>query len=152
MSALKHFSFLLLALWLAACGEFDRDNPVDPIVSGGVDLRELLVGTWSREDTEKNELYFFTGDGRVELRDYTSTAEGAIDRNASFPPTRVRSFSGSYSLVGNVLRITFTLASSSDPDERLSLPSSDKVVEISISGTRLVLKERDGDRQYTRMS
>lgn len=115
MSAFKHFSFLLLGLWLTACGEFDRDNPVDPVVSGGVDLRELLVGTWSRADTEKNEVYFFTGDGRVELRDYTSTGEGAIDRNASFPPTRVRSFTGSYSLVGNVLRITFTLAQSSDP-------------------------------------
>ena len=150
MSALKRFSFLLLGCWLAACGEFDRDNPFDPIVSGGVDLRDLLVGTWSRVDAEKNELYFFTGDGRVELRDYSSTEEGAIDRNASFPPTRVRSFSGSYSLVGSVLQITFTIAQSSDPDERLSLPTSDKVVEISISGTRLILKERDGDRQYTR--
>lgn len=152
MSAFKHLPFLLLSLALAACGEFDRDNPVDPVVSGGVDLRGLLVGTWSRADAEKNEVYFFTGDGRVELRDYTSTESGAIDRNASFPPTRVRSFSGSYSLVGNLLRITFTLAQSTDPGEFLSVPSSDKIVEISIAGTRLVLKERDGDRQYTRLS
>ena len=152
MAAIKHISVILIAVWINACGEFDRDNPMDPVVSDGVDLRQSLVGTWSRDDAEKNEVYFFTSNGRVELRDYTSTDDGPVDRNASFPPTRIRSFSGSYSLVGNVLRITFTLAQSSDPNERLSLPSSDKIVEIAISGSRLILRERDGNRHYTRIN
>ena len=52
MAAIKHLSVILVAVWINACGEFDRDNPMDPVVIDGVDLRQSLVGTWSRDDAE----------------------------------------------------------------------------------------------------
>ena len=139
---------LALALGISACGDLNRNNPVDPVVNGGQNLRDQLRGAWSRIDEEKNEIYTFTADA-VELRDFSSPVGGAIDRNATFPQTRVRVFAGTYTLVGNLLTIFFTQAQSNDPDDVTKVPSAAKVVEISIRRATLTFVESDGTRFYT---
>lgn len=139
----------LLALGATSCGELTRDNPVDPVVNGGQALRDQLLGSWSRVDAEKNEIYTFTADGRVELRDFSSPAGTTVDRNAPFPTTRVRVFAGTFSLVGDLLTIFFTQAQSNDPDDVTQVPSSQKVVEIGIRRGTLTFVESDGTRFYT---
>ncbi len=148
---MTHMAIALMALTLAtACGDLSRDNPVDPVVNGGQNLGDQLLGAWSGNDAGKNEIYTFTADGRVELRDFTSLTGGTVDRNATFPTTRVRIFAGIYTLVGNLLSIRFTLAQS-NADEDLSVPSRQKVVEISIRRDTLTFTESDGKRFYTRL-
>ena len=145
----------LIPLWtmcclLLACGNFERSNPFDPTVEGSItDLNALLVGTWSRADVERNQVYTFKEDGRVELRDYSAPDGGAIDRNGSYPETLVLSFSGTYVLVGDRLRISFTFVRTNDPSGQV--PSlRDKVVPIAILGDVLTMKEADGNREYMR--
>lgn len=143
-------------LILAGCGSFERSNPCDsanPASGEECNPTELLIGTWSREDAEKNEVYTFKRDGSVELSDYSSPDGGAVDRNASFPQTLVIRYIGTYSLVGgNLLRISFAEVQINDPEEvPPSLPPTDKVVEVVIERDALILKERDGDRVYTRI-
>ena len=139
-------------LLLAGCGNFERSNPYDPAGGQVVNPAELLIGTWSREDPEKNEVYTFKRDGRVELRDYSSLDGGEVDRDASYTQTRVISFSGTYRLVGNLLRISFAEVQINDPEEMPpSLPPADKMVEVVVERDALTLKERDGDRVYTRI-
>jgi hypothetical protein len=139
----------MLCCCLLACGNFERTHPYDPRGGGVTDLTALLVGTWSRDDAEKNQVYTFKEDGRVELRDYSAPAGGVVDRNGSFPQTLVLSFAGTYYLVGNQLRINFTSVQSNDPAGQL--PSlRDKLVNIKIAGNVLTMEERDGDREYKR--
>ena len=138
-------------LALTGCGELTRTNPLDPRVIGGGTLQGSLVGSWSRDDGEKNEIYVFRADGRVELKDYFAPDGGVVDRNAVFPQTRVRNFAGTYSLVVNVLTISFTSAVSNDSADPISPPNKDKVVEIGIRGRTLTLNEADGKRLYTRL-
>lgn len=139
----------LLALTTVSCGDLKRDNLVDPVVSGGQTLRDQLLGGWSRVDEEKNEIYTFTADGRVELRDFSSPIGGDIDRNSPFPTTRVRIFAGTFTLVGDLLTIFFTQAQSNDPEDVTQVPSTEKVVEISIRRATLTFAESDGTRFYT---
>ncbi|MFH1571781.1 MAG: hypothetical protein ABIL09_27575, partial [Gemmatimonadota bacterium] len=94
---------LNLACLVAACSDLARDNPVDPRVNGGLTLRQQLVGTWSRDEAQANELFTFKSDGRVELKSYSSPSGGAVDRNATFPQTRVRIYEGTFTLVGDQL-------------------------------------------------
>ena len=146
----KFIAGLALCLYLVACGNFERKNPYDPQGGGITDFNALLVGTWSRADGESNQVYTFKEDGRVELRDYTSPDGGTIDRNASFPQTLVLSFTGTYILVGDILRINFTAVQTNNPAGQT--PSvRDKQVNIRISGNTLTMEERDGDRLYTRI-
>ena len=141
-----------LLFLLAGCGNFERSNPFDPAGGRPVEIGDLLIGTWSREDSEKNEVYTFKRDGRVELRDYSSPGGGEVDRDAPFPQTLVVVYSGTYTLIGNLLRISFTDVQINDPEGLPpSLPPSDKVVEIEVTADRLVMREWDGDRIYTRM-
>lgn len=145
-------TIVLMALTLAvtSCGDLSRNNPVDSVVSGGQTLLDQLLGLWSRIEGDKNEIYTFTADGRVELRDFTSPSGGTVDRNATFPTTRVRIFTGTYTLVGNLLTMFFTQAQSNDPDDVVRVPSTQKVVEISIRRDTLTFHESDGnDRFYT---
>ena len=103
------------------------------------------MGTWSRADGESNQVYTFKEDGRVELRDYTSPDGGTIDRNASYPQTLVLSFTGTYILVGDILRINFTAVQTNNPAGQT--PSvRDKQVNIRISGNTLTMEERDANR------
>jgi hypothetical protein len=83
------------------------------------------------------------------LRDFTSPSGGTVDRNATFPATRVRIFTGTYTLVGNLLTMFFTQAQSNDPDDVVRVPSTQKVVEISIRRDTLTFHESDGNRFYT---
>ena len=144
-------------LWAAvtvtavACGDLSRDNPVDPKVSGGLSLRDQLLGSWSRDDAEKNEIYTFKVDGSIELRDFTNPSGGTVDRNATYPDTRVRIFEGTFQLVGDLLSITFTRAQSNEPGETLQVPVATKKAEIGISRNTLTLDETDGRRFYTRL-
>ena len=143
------YLILLLPL-LLACGNVKRDNCYDP--SGGciTDLGSLLVGTWSRDDTEKNQIYSFKADGRAELRDFSAPEGGAIDRNGAYPQTLVFGFSGTYAIVGDLLRITFTDVQTNDPGGETPI-LRDKVVNIAIKGDELTLEEPDGDRVYARI-
>ena len=95
------YLILLLPL-LLACGNVKRANSYDPSGGGITDLRSLLVGTWSRDDAEKNQIYTFKADGRAELRDFSAPEGGAIDRNGAYPQTLVFSFSGTYAIVGEI--------------------------------------------------
>ena len=146
----KLISFWTMCCFLLACGDFERSNPFDTTVEGSItDLNALLIGTWSRADVEKNQVYTFKKDGRVELRDYSAPGEGEIDRNGSYPETLVLSFSGTYVLAGDRLRISFTSVRTNDPLGQV--PSlRDKVVLIAISGDVLTMKEVDGNREYMR--
>ena len=141
-----------LVMSLVACGGPVRDNPLDPRVSRTIDLQEALVGSWGRDDAEKNEVYTFKVGGRVELRDFSSASGGAVDRNASFPQTLVITFAGTYELTGSVLRLSFTQAESNDPAGRVpSLPGGDRQVVVGIRHDVLTIQEADGVRQYTRL-
>jgi hypothetical protein len=112
-------------------------------------LKDQLEGSWSRDDQEKNEVYTFREDNSIELRDYSSPSGGPVDRNASFPTTRVRIFEGTYSLVGNILTIIFTRADSSDPNETITVPATERRPEISIKRGVLTLTENEVRRFYT---
>jgi len=141
-----------LCFCLTACGNFERKNPYDPQGGGITDFGALLVGTWSRIDAEKNQVYTFKeeDDGRVELRDYSAPDGGIVDRNASYPQTLVLSFTGTYVLVGDILRINFTAVQTNDPAGQT--PSlGNKQVNIRINGNTLTLVELDGDRLYVRI-
>lgn len=144
-----------LVLSLAGCGEPIRDNPLDPSYSRTIDLREEIIGSWGRDDAEKNEVYTFKVGGRVELRDFTAGPEsdgGSVDRNASYPTTRVITFAGTYELTGPALRLSFTQAQTNDPKAQVpSLPPGDRLVVIAIKGDVLTVREADGVRQYTRV-
>ena len=143
------YLILLLPL-LLACGNVKRTNSYDPSGGGITDLRSLLVGTWSRDDAEKNQIYTFKADGRAELRDFSAQEGGAIDRNGAYPQTLVFSFSGTYAIVGDLLRITFTEVQTNDPGGETPI-LRDKVVNIAIVGDELTLEEPDGDRVYARI-
>jgi hypothetical protein len=149
----KDFDFYWCGYVLKARGSdviSERSNAYDPKGGGITDFNALLVGTWSRADAESNQVYTFKEDGRVELRDYTSPDGGTIDRNASYPQTLVLSFTGTYILVGDILRINFTAVQTNNPAGQT--PSvRDKQVNIRISGNTLTMEERDGDRLYTRI-
>ena len=134
---------------LVACDDLKRDNPYDPQGGNITDLRSLLVGTWSRDDAEKNQIYTFKVDGRAELRDYSAPDGGAVDRNGTYPQTLVISFTGTYAMVGDLLRITFTKVQTNDLGDTPLL--RDKVVNISIANDELTMEELDGDRVYARI-
>ena len=142
---------MIIVMVAAGCGDLSRDNLTDPAVSGGQNLGDQLLGAWSGNDAGKSEIYTFRADGRVELRDFTSLTGGTVDRNATFPTTRVRIFAGTYTLVGNLLTMFFTQAQSNDPDDVVRVPSTQKVVEISIRRDTLTFTESDGKRFYTRL-
>ena len=143
---------LLIALLplLLACGDVGRSNPHDPRSENGIDLVTELVGTWSREAVEQNQIYIFKEDSRAELRDYSAPDGGSVDRNGAFPQTLVYSFSGTYMLVGDLLRVTFTDVQVNDPGGTPPL-LRDKVVNIRIANDELIMEEIDGDRTYVRL-
>ena len=148
----------LLCALLLGCGVPERDNPLDPESGQEVDSAELLIGTWSRVDAEKNEVYTFKPNGACELRDYSPGPESAaadlseVDRNAPFPQTLEIVFSGNYLLRGNLLSLSFTSVATNDPGgSQPSLPPQDKLVPLVVGGDQLILEERDGDRLYTRI-
>tara|TARA_B100000809_G_scaffold109880_1_gene108402 strand:+ start:81 stop:272 length:192 start_codon:yes stop_codon:yes gene_type:complete len=61
----------------------------------------------------------------------------------------VRILAGTYTLVGNLLTIFFTQAQSNDPADVVQVPSTQKVVEVSIRRGTLTVVESDGTRFYT---
>jgi len=151
-SLICKLAIVALAVASSGCGEFERGNPFDPASGQEINTGELLIGSWSREDAEKNEVYTFKRNGSIELRDYSSPSGGEVDRNASFPQTLVISYSGTYTVVGNLLRISYSQAQVNDPGgQPPPLPPSDKVMSIVISSDQLILEERDGDRVYERL-
>ena len=113
-------------------------------------FRNHAVCSVSREAVEQNQIYIFKEDGRAELRDYSAPDGGTVDRNGTFPQTLVYSFSGTYMLVGDLLRITFTDVQINDPGGTLPL-LRDKVVNIRIANNELIMEETDGDRTYVRL-
>jgi hypothetical protein len=137
---------------MSGCGDLKRENPLDPGLNGGT-LREQLVGSWSRSDeAAANEIFIFKVDGSVERRSYSSPAGGAVDRNQSFPTTRVRIFAGTYTLVGNLMTLFYTRAQSNDPADNLQLPSGDTVIAIAIQRSTLTMTLTDGKLFYARLN
>lgn len=61
----------------------------------------------------------------------------------------MRILAGTYTLVGNFLTIFFTQAQSNDPADVVQVPSTQKVVEVSIRRGTLTVVESDGTRFYT---
>ena len=61
----------------------------------------------------------------------------------------MRILAGTYTLVGNLLTIFFTQAQSNDPADVVQVPSTQKVVEVSIRRGTLTVVESDGTRFYT---
>ena len=141
---------VFLLLLSGGCGDYNRDNPFDPVVTGGLSLHEQLLGSWNRVEEQGNELYIFKSDGGVELRRFFSPDGGPVDRNASYPTTLVRVFEGIYKVVNDKLTISFTHVYSNNPDDGIGVPAIDKVVEISIRRNTLTLDEPDGRRFYNR--
>jgi len=151
-SLIGKMAIAVLVVASSGCGEFERSNPFDPASGQEINTGELLIGSWSREDAEKNEVYTFKRNGSIELRDYSAPGGGEVDRNASFPQTLVISYSGTYTVVGNLLRISYTQAQVLDPGgQPPPLPPTDKVVSIMLGFDQLTLEERDGDRVYERL-
>lgn len=139
---------LLLVAALAGCGDLERDNLLDPHSPQFVDLPQLLIGSWARND-EKNEIYIFNDDGSVELRDYTECypnngPDNPVDRSTALA---CYTLLGIYSLNGDELRISFNTII---PQGAITLPRTDKVATITIRRNVLTLVETDGTRFYTR--
>ena len=126
----------------AGCGDLKRENPVDPVVSGGLTLKDQLVGSWSRTEGQ-NELYTFKVDNGVVLSLYSSPSGGEVDRNAR--ETQVSVFAGTYSLLGSILTITFT------SEDNVTLEPPDELrSEITVRSNTLTLTRQGVDRRYIR--
>lgn len=144
-------ALLLSMVLLAGCGGLERDNPLDPSSSSFVDLPRLLVGSWARNDQERNEVYFFKEDGAMQLLDFTCYQRGpgdTVDRQTT-PPCHT--LFGNYFLDGDQLRLSFNEIHTLPGQEPVPLPRTDKVAQISIRRETLTLIEADGTRSYTRL-
>ena len=140
---------LFLALLLVGCGDLERDNCRDPHSPCSTDLPQLLIGSWGRNDQERNEVLIFKDDGSVQLLDYTCYQRGpgdVIDRQAS-PPCHT--LFGSYSLNGDELLLHFNEVYNLPGYEPISLPRTDQVSRISIRHETLTMVAEDGSRSYT---
>lgn len=138
-----------MAALCAGCGDLVRDNPLDP-AAGVTALRDELVGSWSHESADRNEIYVFMADPAVELWEFSSPSGGSVDRSAPWPETRVRIYTGTYQLTGNILGLSFTQAQSNDPDDAVSVPATRISVEITISRDTLTFDKTGGKVYYTR--
>ena len=135
------------------CGNFDRNNPVDPFVNGGASLSEQLIGTWSREDGSQAQDYLFSQGQGVTRVDYAAVTTGAaVDRLGAWPGMRVHTFQGIFELRnGNELVMTFSSAHSNDPAESLTPPPVSQVVTISISRNTLTTVEAGSTLLFVRL-
>jgi len=146
----RFISINLLLLQIFACGSFDRKNPNDPYNTNIAGLSNALIGTWSRDDADGNQVYIFKTDGSVVLRDYSGLDGGIIDRDAVFPVTLVYSFSGTYQLNGNLLHIDFAAVYSNDPNAQMPTLRS-KTVNVRIVDDKLTLIDQiDGEMIFRR--
>jgi|GEM_PF-1387625 len=144
-------SAVALVLLLSGCGGLERDNPVDPFVTGGASLSEQLVGTWTRQSgTQAQDFVFSVGQGVVRV-DYTAVGGGAVDRLGSWPSVRVHTFQGIYELASTQLTMTFNDANSNDPSENLTPPAASQVVDITIRRNTLTTEEAGSTLQFVRL-
>jgi hypothetical protein len=140
----------IISLQLIACGSVNRKNPNDPYNSNIAGLANSLIGTWSRDDADGNQVYTFKTDGSVLLRDYTGNDGSIVDRNAIFPTTLVYSFSGTYQLDGSLLHINFATVYSNNPDAQIPTLRS-KTVNVRIADDKLtVIDQIDGEKIFRR--
>lgn len=141
----------LLGFALAGCGVPERDNLLDPI-NANAGAAQLLLGTWTREDAEANEVYTFREGGGVQYHSYRSRVVGPVQRSAGPDTTEVLSFTGTYALVGNRLRVSYTQSQTNQlNDPPPALPLTDLVIDVLVGARELELVARDGTRVYTRM-
>jgi hypothetical protein len=159
MSMIVRRIVLLLCVYGIGCGDLERGNPYDPANAGSVDPATLLIGSWSRADVEKNEVYTFKQNRSVLLYDYspgpgadsTVSSLAQVDRNAPYPQTVVVIYSGTYTFAGNRLSMSFADVISTDAGGATpSLPGSPRVVALIVRQDELVMAELDGDRVYAR--
>jgi hypothetical protein len=145
----------LIGLLFAGCGSLERDNPLDPKASIFIgDLETAIIGFWSLENEEENQVYNFKSDGSVDLSDYSNPGGGEVDRNATYPQTLLIRFSGTYTLGGTLLRISFSESLTNTTEvEPPPVPSDARIVEIIPQGRNvLTFKDNAGERSYTRFT
>ena len=140
--------FLSLLL-LAGCSGLDRDNPLDPGSPRFVDLAQLLIGSWGRNDQERNEIYIFKVDGTMQLLDFTCHQSGLGDPVDSDTAPPCYTLIGTYTLDGNELRLHFEEVYNLPGQDAISLPRTDRVVQISIKrNTLTILAGEEPARSY----
>lgn len=144
-------ALLLSIVLLTGCSDLERDNPLDLRSSHFVDLPQLLIGSWARNDQERNEVFFFKVDGAFQLLDFTCYQRSPgdqVDYNTVIP---CYTFSGIYSLAGDQLDLFFQRVDPKPDQAPVPLPRTDKLARISIRRQTLTLVEEDGTRSYTRL-
>ena len=140
-------AIVLVGMLLAGCGDLKRDNPLDPNADNHIgDLQDAIIGRWSLENEQENRVYHFAPNGNVSLTDYSNPGGGEVDRNGTYPQTLVRRFSGTYTLVGTLLNISFTDSFTNTTDvESPTVPSEPLIFEIVPRGSKtLEFKDRAG--------
>ena len=137
----------LMGMLFAGCGDLERDNQFDPKADNRIgDLQDAIIGRWSLENEQENRVYHFAPNGNVSLTDYSNPGGGEVDRNGTYPQTLVIRFSGTYTLVGTLLNISFTDSFTNTTDvESPTVPSEPLIFEIVPRGSKtLEFKDRAG--------
>ncbi len=135
-------------LFSIGCGGLERDNPVDPFVTGGASLSEQLIGTWTRRSGAQAQDYGFSIGQGVMRVDYTAVSGGTVDRLDSWSTTRAHTFRGIYELEGDQLTMTYNDANSTEPGEELTVPAASQVVRITIRRNTLTMEEAGSTLQF----
>ena len=122
----------LMGMLFAGCGDLERDNPMDPNAPNHIGpLKDAIIGLWSLENEQENRVYQFSLNGSVSLTDYSNPGGGEVDRNGIYPQTLVIRFSGTYTLVGTLLNISFTESFTNTTEvESPPVPSEPLIFEI----------------------
>lgn len=140
---------LLSLLLLAGCSGPERDNCSDPHSPCFGELPQLLIGSWGRNDSERNEVFIFKVDGTMQLLDYSCHQSGpgdVVDRNTA-PPCYT--LIGTYFLNGEELRLHFEDVYNLPGQDPVSLPRTDRVIQIAIKrNTLTVLEGEEPPRSY----
>ena len=102
-----------------------------------------MIGSWGRNDQERNEVFNFKVDGGFELLDYTCYNSPPGDKVAYDALVPCYTFSGTYTLSGDQLSLSYQSVSAKQDQESVSLPRTDQVARISIKNKTLSLMRTD---------
>ena len=137
----------LMGMLFAGCGDLERDNPLDPNADNHIGpLKDAIIGIWSVDNEQENQVYQFSLNGSVNLTDYSNPEGGEVDRNGTYPQTLVIRFSGTYTLGGTLLNVSFTESFTNTTEvESPPVPSEPRIFEIiPRGGNSLEFKDTTG--------